>query len=42
MARRRIKAKGSTKKALALVPVTKPVHKRYLEMIEVEYPHLVE
>ena len=42
MARRRIKSSGSPKKALALIPVTKPIYKRYREMIEREYPHLVE
>jgi len=42
LARRRIKSKGSTKKALALIPVTKPVFERYRSMIEADYPHLVE
>ena len=41
LARRRIKSKGSTKKALALIPVTKPVFAKYRAMIEAEYPHLV-
>ena len=41
LARRRIKSKGNTKKALALVPVTKPVFAKYRAMIEAEYPHLV-
>ena len=42
LARRRIKSGGNVKKALALVPVTKPVFKKYREMVEAEYPHLVE
>jgi SCP-2 sterol transfer family len=41
VARRRIKTSGDVKKALALVPVTKPVFKLYREMVEREYPHLV-
>lgn len=41
VARRRIKTSGNVKKALALVPVTKPVFKLYREMLEREYPHLV-
>jgi hypothetical protein len=41
MARRRIKSKGNTKKALALIPVTKPVFAKYRTMIEADYPHLV-
>jgi len=42
IARRRIKASGNVKKALSLIPITKPVYARYREMIEREYPHLVE
>jgi hypothetical protein len=42
LARRRIKSAGNVKKALALVPVTKPVFKRYREMIAADYPHLLE
>ena len=42
VARRRIKTSGNVKKALALVPVTKPVFKLYREMVEADYPHLVE
>ena len=42
MARRHIKSKGNTKKALALIPVTKPVFVQYREMIARDYPHLVE
>jgi hypothetical protein len=41
LARRRIRSKGNTKKALALIPVTKPVFARYREMVERDYPHLV-
>ncbi len=41
LARRRIKSKGNTKKALALIPVTKPVFDKYRTMIETDYPHLV-
>ena len=41
IARRRIKTSGNVKKALALVPVTKPVFAQYRAMIEDEYPHLV-
>ena len=41
VARRRIKTSGNVKKALALVPVTKPVFAQYRAMIEKEYPHLV-
>jgi hypothetical protein len=42
LARRRIKSSGNVKAALALIPVTKPVFAKYREMIEREYPHLVE
>jgi hypothetical protein len=41
VARRRIKTSGDVKKALSLLPVTKPVFKLYREMLEREYPHLV-
>ena len=41
IARRRIKTSGNLKKALALVPITKPVFVRYREMLEDEYPHLL-
>jgi hypothetical protein len=41
LARRRIKSSGNVKKALALVPVTKPIFDRYRAMIESDYPHLV-
>ena len=42
IARRRIKTSGNVKKALNLVPITKPVYARYRAMLEDEYPHLVE
>jgi hypothetical protein len=41
VARRRIKTSGNLKKALALVPVTKPVFAQYRAMLEREYPHLL-
>jgi SCP-2 sterol transfer family len=41
IARRRIKTSGNVKKALALVPVTKPVFELYKSMCRAEYPHLV-
>ena len=40
IARRRIRSSGNVKKALALVPITKPVFARYRAMVEEEYPHL--
>jgi hypothetical protein len=42
IARRRIKSSGNVKKALALVPITKPVFAKYKAMVEAEYPHLAE
>jgi hypothetical protein len=42
IARRRIKTSGNVKKALALIPITKPVFERYRSLLEAEYPHLVE
>lgn len=42
IARRRIRTSGNVKKALALIPITKPVFARYREMLEKEYPHLLE
>lgn len=42
IARRRIKTSGNVKKALALIPVTKPVYAHYRAILEAEYPHLVE
>jgi SCP-2 sterol transfer family protein len=41
IARRRIKTSGNVKKALALIPITKPIYARYRELLEAQYPHLV-
>ena len=41
IARRRIRTGGDVKAALALIPITKPVHERYRALVESEYPHLV-
>ena len=41
IARRRIKTSGNIKKALALLPVTKPVFAQYRAMLEANYPHLL-
>jgi hypothetical protein len=41
IARRRIKTSGDPRKALVLVPVTKPVFPKYRQMVESDYPHLV-
>jgi hypothetical protein len=40
IARRRIKAGGDVKAALAIIPITKPLFSRYREMIATDYPHL--
>jgi hypothetical protein len=40
IARRRIKAGGDVKAALAIIPITKPLYGRYREMIAADYPHL--
>ena len=40
IARRRIKAGGDVKAALALIPITKPVYAQYRAVVEAEYPHL--
>jgi hypothetical protein len=40
IARRRIKAGGDVKAALAIIPITKPLFVRYREMITANYPHL--
>jgi hypothetical protein len=42
IARRRIKTSGNVKKALAIIPITKPVFAQYREMVERDYPHLAE
>ena len=41
IARRRIKTSGNVKKALALIPITKPVYAMYREMLEAEHPDLL-
>ena len=41
IARRRIKAGGDVRAALALIPITKPVYARYRDMLEERYPHLL-
>jgi hypothetical protein len=40
IARRRIKAGGDVKAALAIIPITKPLFARYREMIAADYHHL--
>ena len=40
VARRRIKAGGDLKAALALIPITKPIYKQYRDYVEREHPHL--
>ena len=40
VARRRIKAGGDLKAALALIPITKPIYAQYREWVERERPHL--
>jgi hypothetical protein len=40
IARRRIKAGGDVKAALALIPITKPLYSRYRDMVAADYPHL--
>jgi hypothetical protein len=40
IARRRIKAGGDVKAALAIIPITKPLFQHYREMIAADYPHL--
>ncbi len=40
IARRRIKAGGDVKAALAIIPITKPLFDRYRKMVESDYPHL--
>jgi len=42
IARRRIKTSGNVKKALALLPIVKPVFPRYRDLVAEDYPHLVE
>jgi len=40
IARRRIKTGGDVRAALEILPITKPVFERYLDMVRAEYPHL--
>jgi hypothetical protein len=40
IARRRIKAGGDVKAALAIIPITKPLFVLYRDMIAEDYPHL--
>jgi hypothetical protein len=40
IARRRIKASGDFKKALALIPITKGVFEPYKRLVAEDYPHL--
>ena len=40
IARRRIRAGGDVKAALAIIPLTKPLFTLYREMIAADYPHL--
>jgi hypothetical protein len=40
IARRRIKAGGDVKAALALIPITKPLYARYRAMVAADYAHL--
>jgi hypothetical protein len=40
IARRKIKAGGDVKAALAIIPITKPLYARYRDMIAADYHHL--
>ena len=40
IARRRIKAGGDVKLALAIIPITRPLFAHYRKMIAADYPHL--
>jgi SCP-2 sterol transfer family len=42
IARRRIKTSGNVKKALNLIPITKPVFARYRAILERDHPDLLE
>jgi len=42
IARRRIKTSGNVKKALNLIPITKPVFERYRAMLAKDHPDLLE
>ncbi|MFL5826498.1 MAG: hypothetical protein ACJ76V_08245, partial [Thermoleophilaceae bacterium] len=41
IARRRIKTSGNVKKALNLIPITKPVFERYRAILEKSHPDLL-
>lgn len=41
IARRRIRPRGDVKAALALMPIVKPIHARYRDLVSAEYPHLL-
>ena len=41
IARRRIKTSGNVKKALALIPITKPVYEMFREYLAAEHPDLL-
>ncbi len=40
IARRRIRAAGDVRAALAVIPITKPIYARYRDMVAADYPHL--
>jgi hypothetical protein len=40
IARRRIRAGGDVKAALAILPITKPLFGHYRELVAADYPHL--
>ena len=40
IARRRIRAGGDVRAAFTLIPLTKPFHARYREVVASRYPHL--
>ena len=40
IARRRIRTAGDVKAALALIPITKPIHERFRALVEERWPHL--
>ena len=42
IARRRIRSRGDVKAALALMPIVRPIHARYRELVATEYPHLID
>jgi hypothetical protein len=41
IARRRIKAGGDVRAALALITIAKPVHERYRSFLAAKHPHLI-